>query len=109
MNTEQITTLQKLLSEIDNSMTRADAEKDLQAEITLRAARECGVNKKDFAALAKAHHKGDMHIARQRCIDQADLFEMILGSDDLEASKPEWSLTDSRGNEILNSSRVAGH
>ena len=36
MNTEQITTLQKLLSEIDNSMTRADAEKDLQAEITLR-------------------------------------------------------------------------
>lgn len=54
MNTDQITTLQKLLSEIDNSMTRADAEKDLQAEITLRAARECGVDKKDFAALAKA-------------------------------------------------------
>lgn len=82
MNTEQITTLQKLLSEIDNSMTRADAEKDLQAEITLRAARECGVDKKDFAALAKAHHKGDMHVARQRCVDQADLFELILGEED---------------------------
>lgn len=79
MNNEQITTLQKLLSEIDNSMMRADAEKDLQAEITLRAARECGVDKKDFAALAKAHHKGDMHIARQRCINQADLFEIIIG------------------------------
>lgn len=82
MNNEQITTLQKLLSEIDNSMTRADAEKDLQAEITLRAARECGVDKKDFAVLAKAHHKGDMHIARQRCIDQADLFELIIGEDE---------------------------
>ena len=32
MNTEQITTLQKLLVEIDKSMTRADAEKDLQVE-----------------------------------------------------------------------------
>lgn len=82
MNTEQITTLQKLLSEIDNSMKRADAEKDLQAEITLRAARECGIDKKDFAVLAKAHHKGDMHIARQRCIDQADLFEMIIDEEE---------------------------
>lgn len=89
MNTEQITTLQKLLSEIDNSMTRADAEKDLQAEITLRAARECGVDKKDFAALAKAHHKGDMHIARQRCIDQADLFELIIGPDE-DQIRREW-------------------
>lgn len=85
MNTEQITTLQKLLSEIDHSMTRADAEKDLQAEITLRAARECGVDKKDFAALAKAHHKGDMHIARQRCIEQADLFELIIGEEEYPA------------------------
>lgn len=89
MNTEQITILQKLLSEIDNSMTRADAEKDLQAEITLRAARECGVDKKDFAALAKAHHKGDMHIARQRCIDQADLFELIIGPDE-DQIRREW-------------------
>lgn len=89
MNTEQITTLQKLLSEIDNSMTRSDAEKDLQAEITLRAARECGVDKKDFAALAKAHHKGDMHMARQRCIDQADLFEIIIEPDE-DQIRREW-------------------
>ena len=58
MNKEQITTLQKLLSEINNSMTRADAEKDLQAEITLRAARECGVDKKDFAALPRRITRG---------------------------------------------------
>lgn len=89
MNTEQITTLKKLLSEIDNSMTRSDAEKDLQAEITLRAARECGVDKKDFAALAKVHHKGDMHMARQRCIDQADLFEIIIEPDE-DQIRREW-------------------
>lgn len=89
MNTEHITTLKKLLSEIDNSMTRSDAEKDLQAEITLRAARECGVDKKDFAALAKAYHKGDMHMARQRCIDQADLFEIIIEPDE-DQIRREW-------------------
>ncbi len=105
MNTEQIATLQKLLSEIDNSMTRADAEKDLQAEITQRAARECGVDKKDFAALAKAHHKGDMHNARQRCIDQADLFEIVLGPDDVQFER-EWHETG-MGSEL--SPSFSGH
>lgn len=93
MNTEQIATLRKLLSEIDNSMTRADAEKELQAEITLRAARECGVDKKDFAVLAKAHHKGDMHNARRRCVEQADLFEVIIWHDG-DQFECEWHETE---------------
>lgn len=105
MNNEQITTLQKLLSEIDNSMTRADAEKDLQAEITLRAARECGVDKKDFSALAKAHHKRDIPNAMRRCIEQADLFEIIIGPDE-DQIRREW-IESERANPL--SPSFSGH
>lgn len=93
MNADQITNLQKLLSEYDYSLTRMDAEKDLQTAIAARAVVECGLDKKNFAVVAKAMHKGDLHRSRQAAIDQADLFEVVLGdeaSESAEFQRRDW-------------------
>lgn len=57
MTPEQITKLKGLVTEADNSMIRADAEKELQKEIASRAKDELGIETKHFRKLASIVHK----------------------------------------------------
>ena len=57
---EQRKLIQGALQEMSNSMTRVEAEKDLQKDIIERIKEECDVPKKDFARLAKIYHASSL-------------------------------------------------
>lgn len=52
--------VQNALKEMSDSMTRVDAEKDLQKDIAQRMLDEIGVPKKDFNKLARIYHASNL-------------------------------------------------
>ena len=45
--------------ELDNSMTRTDAERDLQKEIISKVSEEQGIDKRVVRKMARAYHKSN--------------------------------------------------
>lgn len=57
MTPDQTEKLKGLISEYSASLTRSDAERDLQGAISEKAKNELMIEKKHFTAVAKAHYK----------------------------------------------------
>jgi nitrate reductase beta subunit len=76
---EDIKKLKGALKEMDDSMTRGQAEKDLQKSITTKMVEEVGVSKKIFKRMAKTFHKADFDMATEEDRDFASTYETVTG------------------------------
>lgn len=57
MNANDALEVQKIIKELSNSMTRADAERDYQKEAIKETAEKYGLEKKHLRKVAKVYHK----------------------------------------------------
>ena len=72
--------LKDMIEELDSSMTRVDAEKDLQKEILARAQEELGLKKSFVSKLAKIYHTQSIdRVVTERC-EIEDLYETIFST-----------------------------
>lgn len=76
---EDITKLKKALKEMDDSMTRGQAEKDLQKAVVAKMVEEVGVGKKIFKRMAKTFHNADFDMATEEDRDFAATYETVTG------------------------------
>lgn len=90
MTPDQTEKLKCLISEYSASLTRSDAERELQGAIAERAQKELMIEKKHFTAVAKAHYKDDLQRQRQAAIDQADLFELVVYHEEREQKNDDY-------------------
>ena len=68
----------ELLGEYENSLARAEGERELQAAIAAKAEEELHCDKKHFVALAKARAKDKVFLTRDDLQKQVDLFDLAL-------------------------------
>ena len=73
--------LADLLGEYENSLARAEGERELQAAIAAKAEEELHCDKKHFVALAKARAKDKLWLTRDDMQKTVELFDWAL--DDL--------------------------
>jgi hypothetical protein len=70
--------LRKALKEMDDSLTRAVAEKTLQKEIINRIYTDVGVSRKLFRRMAKAHHRSDFDMEVEEDRDFEATYETVM-------------------------------
>ena len=71
-------TLQTLIKEFDDSLTRVDGEKDIQKRILERAHVEHGIEPGAFRKAAMAYHQDKLSDTLQQLHMQADLIEGLI-------------------------------
>lgn len=71
--------LQNAIKEMSNSMTRIDAEKDLQKDIIEKASDDTGVDKKYIKKLAAIYHKQTFTQVQTEREEIEDLYESLFG------------------------------
>lgn len=76
--------IQDALKEMSNSMTRVDAEKDLQKDIADRMKEECDIPKRDFNKLARIYHASNLVEEATRNQEFIDFAESVLAPLTLE-------------------------
>lgn len=70
--------VQNALKEMSDSMTRVQAEKDLQKDIAQRMLDEIGVPKKDFNKLARIYHASNLMEEAARNEEFMEFAEAIM-------------------------------
>jgi len=70
--------VQNALKEMSDSMTRVEAEKDLQKDIAQRMLDEVGVPKKDFNKLARIYHASNLMEEAARNEEFMEFAEAIM-------------------------------
>ena len=70
--------VQNALKEMSDSMTRVQAEKDLQKDIAQRMLDEVGVPKKDFNKLARIYHASNLMEEAARNEEFMEFAEAIM-------------------------------
>ena len=70
--------LADLLTEYENSLARAEGERELQTAIAAKAEIELPCDKKHFVALAKARAKDKLWMTRDDLQKTVDLFDWAL-------------------------------
>jgi len=76
--------IQGALKEMSNSMTRVEAEKELQKEIADRMKEECMIPKRDFNKLAKIYHASNLVEEAQRNEEFMEFAEAVISPIGLE-------------------------
>jgi len=71
--------LTNAIKEMSNSMTRIDAEKDLQKDIIEKAADDTGVDKKYIKKLSAIYHKQTFTQVQTEREELEDLYESLFG------------------------------
>jgi hypothetical protein len=71
-------TIQTLIKEFDDSLTRVDGEKDIQKRIVERAHVEYGAESRAFRKAAMAYHQDKLSDTLQKLHMQADLIEGLI-------------------------------
>jgi viroplasmin and RNaseH domain-containing protein len=74
-------TLLNALKEMSNSMTRVDAEKDLQKEIIEEVSDKTEVPKKYISKLARIYHKQNISEVKTENDDLETLYEVVTAGD----------------------------
>jgi viroplasmin and RNaseH domain-containing protein len=69
------------LKEMSNSMTRVDAEKDLQKEIIEEVSDKTEVPKKYISKLARIYHKQNISEVKTENDDLETLYEVVTAGD----------------------------
>lgn len=70
------------IKELSDSMTRVDAEKDLQRDIIQTTFETLGVDKKKIRKLANIYHKQNAVEVRTEAEDVFELYEEIFQNDE---------------------------
>ena len=78
ITTEDRKKVQNALKEMSDSMTRVQAEKDLQKDIAQRMLDEIGVPKKDFNKLARIYHASNLMEEAARNEEFMEFAEAIM-------------------------------
>jgi hypothetical protein len=81
MNSADIDTLSGFITELANSMTRVDAEKDLQKDILGRAQEELGLKKTLVNKLANIYHNQTIDRVVAEREELEDLYNSLFPSD----------------------------
>lgn len=68
-----------LIDEYENSLTRAQGEKDLQKSIEERAVCECGLTGKAFKTVATAFWRDQVNASVETLEEQLEAFELVRG------------------------------
>jgi archaellum component FlaC len=76
-NIKDIKKLKDAITEISNSMTRNDAERDFQKEAVARIAEELDLDKKNVKKIAAIYHKQNFTEVQQEQEDIVELYESI--------------------------------
>lgn len=71
--------LQGFITELSNSMTRVDAEKDLQKDILANAQEELGIKKATVNKLATIYHKQTFDKVVSETSEIEELYEELFG------------------------------
>jgi hypothetical protein len=71
-------TLQTLIKEYDDSLTRVDGEKDQQKRIVERAHVEHGIDPAAFRKAAAAYHQDKLSDTLKQLTEQVDLIEGLI-------------------------------
>jgi ribosomal protein S17E len=79
LNEQQRKDIKNCLSEISNSYTRIEAERDLIKEVINRMADEFEMNKKLSRRLAKIYHKRNLEEEMAAAEEVSDTYELIVG------------------------------
>lgn len=74
-------TLTSLMSDFSESLTRCDAEKDLQARIAVEAELNHKIKPAIFKKVAGAFHKDKAKALRDDLREQVDLFDQLIPAD----------------------------
>jgi ATP phosphoribosyltransferase regulatory subunit HisZ len=75
-------TLRDIIQELDASMTRVDAEKDLQKEMLARAVEELGLKKALVSKLAKIYHTQSIDKVVTEKTELEDFYEELFTNKD---------------------------
>ena len=67
-----------LMTEYGNSLTRSNAERDLQKKIASKAEMECGISPPVFRKVAAAFHRDKARDMRDQLSAQVDLFDRLM-------------------------------
>ena len=70
--------LRGMIEELDSSMTRVDAEKDLQKDILARAQEELGIKKALVSKLAKIYHTQSIDKVVTEKTEIEDVYEELF-------------------------------
>ena len=70
--------LKSLITEYSDSMTRMDAEKDLQKQMAEKAEAKFNVKPTVFKKVAGAFHKDKAKDTRDDLAEQVDLFDQLM-------------------------------
>lgn len=70
--------LRKVIQELDNSMTRVSAERELQKEAIGEIAEKLGMDKKLIRRMAKAHHKANFNSEVEENKNFEEFYELVL-------------------------------
>jgi len=76
-NPADVKKLKDAITEISNSMTRNDAERDFQKEAVARIADELDLDKKNVKKIAAIYHKQNFTEIQQEQEDIVELYESI--------------------------------
>jgi|TARA_R110000851_G_scaffold230898_6_gene383715 hypothetical protein len=79
-NPQDIKKLKGAVTEISNSMTRTDAEKDFQKEAVAAIADELQLDKKSVKKIAAIYHKQNFTEVQAENDDIVGLYETITGA-----------------------------
>lgn len=70
--------LQTLIADYSNSLTRIEGEKDLMSRIAVEAELQCKIKPALFKKVAMAFHKDNAKNMRDDLQEQVDLFDQLL-------------------------------
>lgn len=70
--------IKKVIEEISNSMTRAEAEKDYQKEAISELAEKYGIEKKYIRRMANDYHKDSFDEKVSEMSDYEQLYESVM-------------------------------
>lgn len=77
LNPEQRDALSNMISEVHESLTRMEGEKQFQKDVAQRAKDELGLSTSDFNAIAKNSYSGKLAKDYQTLMDRLELAETV--------------------------------
>lgn len=72
--------LLKVIQELDNSMTRVDAERDFQKEAIEEICEELDIEKKYVRRVARIYHKQNYSLVQQEQEEVEQLYETVVNN-----------------------------